>query len=790
MKNVSLETEEQIIVTTGSRFDRIIEKLPVAVYTCDAQGLITYYNQAAAVLWGRKPTLGRDRWCGSWRIYRLDGSLVPLDLCPMGLAIKASREILAEEIIIERPDGTRRFVLPHPEAILDAKGDLVGAVNTLVDITLYKQVQRALGESENRFIQLANHAPIVVWMGDEKGQLHYLSAKWTEMTGQPTDSGLGQGWLECVHPTERAEVSKQWSDAVRDHRTLQIKFRYRTKKNGYGMVRLVANPRYDSVSHLIGFIGVLDDVTQLEEGNAQKEHEIYARTEDLRWKNEQLRRSDERYHRMIEEVQDYAIILLNEKGIIENWNKGAEKIKGYNSKEIIGKSFHVFYPPADREKGLPDQLLAEAAANGRAIHEGWRIRKDGTKFWGSVVITALHDVDGQIIGYSKVTRDLTDRKISDDTLKAYAQALDDKIKELSEANSELLMARGQLADDRTRFILESMPHLVALASPQGVLTFSNQYLLEYTGLAAAQFRTIEWFDAIHPEDQPHFVSSWQNTQLAGIDLKIEFRLRRADGEYVWHLAIAKPIRGENGEISSWIVTLTNIHDKRIIEEKKDEFVGIASHELKTPLTSAKAFIELLENILENQGNLELYHYAKKANLAIDKLHDLISELLDITKIQHGKLQLKMSEFNLHDLVMETVDLMQVSSKKHGIYLSGQTGLIVRADRDRIQQVLVNLLGNAIKYSPDATRIDLSISCAEGEVIVGVKDYGIGIQANDLKNIFDRFYRVEDRSSIFQGLGIGLYISSEIIHRHAGRIWAKSTRGEGSNFFFAIPDNLI
>jgi signal transduction histidine kinase len=140
--------------------------------------------------------------------------------------------------------------------------------------------------------------------------------------------------------------------------------------------------------------------------------------------------------------------------------------------------------------------------------------------------------------------------------------------------------------------------------------------------------------------------------------------------------------------------------------------------------------------------------------------------------------------------METVDLMQVSSKKHGIYLSGQTGLIVRADRDRIQQVLVNLLGNAIKYSPDATRIDLSISCAEGEVIVGVKDYGIGIQANDLKNIFDRFYRVEDRSSIFQGLGIGLYISSEIIHRHAGRIWAKSTRGEGSNFFFAIPDNLI
>jgi len=147
---------------------------------------------------------------------------------------------------------------------------------------------------------------------------------------------------------------------------------------------------------------------------------------------EELRKSEERYHKMIEEVEDYAILLLDKEGIVQNWNRGAEKIKGYKEEEIVGKSFRVFYLPEDQLKGLPDQLIAEAAVKGKALHEGWRARKDGSAFWGSVVITALHDDQNNVVGFSKVTRDLTERKSAEDKIRQYNNELEFQNKELEQ----------------------------------------------------------------------------------------------------------------------------------------------------------------------------------------------------------------------------------------------------------------------------------------------------------------------------------------------------------------------
>lgn len=158
---------------------------------------------------------------------------------------------------------------------------------------------------------------------------------------------------------------------------------------------------------------------------------------ELKQLNEQLRRSEERYYKMTNEVEDYAIILMSKEGIIENWNRGAEQIKGYTSEEIVGKHFSIFYTPEDRKYKLPKLLLETAAREGKAAFEGWRVRKNGTKFWGSIVITALHDTDNNILGFSKVTRDLTERKIAEDKLQMYADELLQKNKELERSNSEL-----------------------------------------------------------------------------------------------------------------------------------------------------------------------------------------------------------------------------------------------------------------------------------------------------------------------------------------------------------------
>ncbi|MHA4843592.1 sensor histidine kinase [Flavitalea antarctica] len=167
-------------------------------------------------------------------------------------------------------------------------------------------------------------------------------------------------------------------------------------------------------------------------GKKEANDQLKEFTEALQRSNEALKKSEERYQKMIAEVEDYAIILLNRNGDIENWNIGAQKIKGYSAAEIVGQNFKVFYPASDRENKLPEQLLAEAAKNGKALHEGWRVRKDGSQFWGSIVITAIHADDGAVIGFSKVTRDLTERKTAEDKLREYLQELETKNTELEQ----------------------------------------------------------------------------------------------------------------------------------------------------------------------------------------------------------------------------------------------------------------------------------------------------------------------------------------------------------------------
>jgi PAS domain S-box-containing protein len=303
-----------------SNYRQLIESLKAAIYTTDAFGRITLYNKAAAELWGREPEIGKDLWCGSYRILKTNGSELPLDDCPMAVALREQRPVTGEEIIVVKPDGSSRNAVPYPQPLFDESGNMVGAVNMLVDTTEFKRSEQALRESEYKLRQL----------------------------------------------------------------------------------------------------------------NASLEKMVEERTIDLKKNNEALKKSEDRYHKMVSEVEDYAILLLDKNGIIQNWNAGAEKIKGYKESEIIGKSFKIFYRDQDRRIKLPEKLLGQARKNGKAVHEGWRQRKDGTTFWGSIVITALHDADNNIVGFSKVTRDLTERKSFEDDLKEYASQLEFQNKELAQ----------------------------------------------------------------------------------------------------------------------------------------------------------------------------------------------------------------------------------------------------------------------------------------------------------------------------------------------------------------------
>jgi signal transduction histidine kinase len=255
---------------------------------------------------------------------------------------------------------------------------------------------------------------------------------------------------------------------------------------------------------------------------------------------------------------------------------------------------------------------------------------------------------------------------------------------------------------------------------------------------------------------------------------------RENNDYTRHVEVI----GKD-EISSLSLEFNNLMDEVVkSHRKKDEFIGIASHELKTPLTSVKLYLELLEKMENEHPNKA---FVQKARDGVNKLQNLIVDLLDVSKIQSGQLQLDIKEFNIDELVDECINGARMNTPIHNISRKGESSnQVISADRHRLEQVIVNILSNAIKYSPDGNDIIVQTKSDGSEVTVSIQDFGMGIQQSEHEKIFDRFYRAQGKSFGISGFGLGLYICSQIIKRHKGKIWVESDEGEGSTFYFKLP----
>ena len=232
--------------------------------------------------------------------------------------------------------------------------------------------------------------------------------------------------------------------------------------------------------------------------------------------------------------------------------------------------------------------------------------------------------------------------------------------------------------------------------------------------------------------------------------------------------------------------LNEIEIRKKAESKKDEFISIASHELKTPLTSVKGYIQLLERSIDKGDRPTVKKHLQKAQVQLEKLNDLIADLLDISKIESGKLKFNKKNFSIDETLDNVVDIIHQSNPEFKIIKKGSVPIPIYGDEMRIEQVIINFLTNAIKYSPGTNEISINLRKEGDNIYLGVRDYGIGIDLPQQNNVFEKFFRVEETAIQFQGLGIGLYISAEIIRRHGGEIGVNSKPGEGSEFYFNIP----
>ncbi len=257
----------------------------------------------------------------------------------------------------------------------------------------------------------------------------------------------------------------------------------------------------------------------------------------------------------------------------------------------------------------------------------------------------------------------------------------------------------------------------------------------------------------------------------------------------WHtyLSVKFPLFDPTGVPYAVCGISTDITERKELEKRKDDFISMASHELKTPVTSLVAFAELLQLLCEQEGDAKYLPYLSKMNTQLARLTRLMSDVLDFSKIQAGKLALQKTFVDLTALVKETVETLQLTTKKHQLLVAGEVKTQVWADQDRIGQVLTNLLANAIRYSPEQGKILVHLSEEENSVTLAVQDFGIGIPREQQGKIFERYYRVGGTTeNTFPGLGMGLYISHEIVQQHGGSMWVDSAAGQGSTFSFSLP----
>lgn len=463
---------------------------------------------------------------------------------------------------------------------------------------------------------------------------------------------------------------------------------------------------------------------------------------------------------------DDGIISKTLDGMITSWNPAAERMFGYTEKEVIGKHISIIIPP-DR-MNEENFIIGHIRAGQKIDHfETVRIAKDGTEKNVGLSVSPIKAKNGQVTGISKILRNISFKK-------------------------EIEVKQAILAA-----IVDSSDDAIISKTVDGIITSWNQSATNMFGFSEEEVIGKHISIIIPPERFEEETGIIENIRKGNKVDHFETERVTKDGTKKNISVTVSPIKDHKGIIIGASKTARDISSKKEAEKQqelyterlkelnqhKDEFMVMASHELKTPVTVILANLQILKLLLEGDTHSAFVDKTLKQML---KLSNLIGNLFEVSKIQAGKLILNISTFDANLLVKEVAANMQQTTLTHRILYTSNPGITVSADHYKIEQVIVNLVSNAIKYMTEPGDINVKIEKTEDNLLFRVSDNGVGIPEKDIENIFQRFYRVSGSASSFAGSGVGLYISSEIIKAHGGKLWAESEIGKGSTFYFSIP----
>ena len=489
-------------------------------------------------------------------------------------------------------------------------------------------------------------------------------------------------------------------------------------------------------------------------------------------------------HRLlVESVQDYAIFVLDRTGHIRTWNPGAQRLKGYTADEIIGRHFSIFYSPEDVERGHPAWELRVAAAEGRYEEEGWRFRNDGTRFWASVLITALRAEDGVLVGYAKVTRDLTARKAAEEELRR--------------------------SEERFRLLVQGVKDYgIFMLDPGGTVAGWNEGAERIKGYRAHEIIG-RHFSTFYPPEDLAWDKPGMELEVAARDGRFEdegWRLKK-DGSRFWANVVITALRNDAGELIGYAKVTRDLTDRRVAElqaiedarkvaearaanRAKVEFLAAMSHELRTPLNAIGGYTDLLIQGIHGPVTDAQTQALERVRRAQQHLLTLINDLLNFSRVEAGRITYDILPVPLSEVAEAVRPLVEPQADSGGITLDWQApdpGVIGLADRARLEQILLNLVTNAIKYNEPGGSVTVRHFQAGGRAILEVTDTGLGIPPEHTESIFEPFTQLgRSLTSSHEGTGLGLAISRDLARGMKGDLTVRSTIGEGSTFALALP----
>ncbi|KQM75156.1 hypothetical protein ASE74_04065 [Pedobacter sp. Leaf216] len=628
-----------------------------------------------------------------------------------------------------------------------------------------------LSESEKRFKTMAEGTDIFIAVGDENGSAVYFNKPWTTLTGRSMNDLLNFGWADLIHPEDRDNYLNIYLTALSDKKPFSGEFRILTKKGDYRWLLASGPPRFHADGSFAGYISSCVDITE------RKLIEI-----------ERLN-----LNKLIEASSEF--IALSGLDMYIQYLNPAALIKlgwtNFANRTILDCVF-----PADRpaaEKLLPGIL---ENINFRQEIRFWN-EKTGNPFWIEWNgFTIKNDETDQIIAIASVSPDITERKL-------YQEELQDINMEMAAANEELATTNEELAQTHedliqyTKKLADSEEKLLQAIDTGRMGTWSiDPKTLEVTlsgfvknllGLPMNEPAKMETIMSVINPDYHDMLNTALSSALKNHSSSdTEYPIKNlVTGEDKWVRATGRVFEDQHGNAIEYSGLFIDITEQKLDELRKNDFIGMVSHELKTPLTAINGFVQVLQRkAKKDEDNYEIIAL-DKAHSQIRKMTTMINGFLNVSRLESGKLLIEKTDFSLDQLLKETIEETYISQSSHEIILHPTCNVSINADRDKIGNVISNLISNGLKYSDNGTRIEVNCKLHDKEVEIQIKDEGIGINQADIDKLFERYYRVKGNHTI-SGFGIGLYLSAEIIERHGGRIWAESEEGKGSVFHFTLP----